>query len=65
MKIYRIAQGQTENLINKTKELPRIDELTCPFCKEDGFDTIGLKSHLIKGDCEIFNNTGNLERLNY
>lgn len=23
------------------------EELTCPFCKEDDFDAIGLKTHLM------------------
>lgn len=32
----------------------------CPFCNEEGFDLIGLKSHLQHGDCEKFEN---LERL--
>ncbi len=27
----------------------------CPFCNEDDFDLLGLKSHLLNGDCEPFN----------
>lgn len=29
--------------------------LTCPFCKEQDFDAIGLKQHLLVGWCEAFN----------
>jgi hypothetical protein len=32
----------------------------CPFCNEIGFDLIGLKSHLLNGDCNIFNETENI-----
>jgi hypothetical protein len=39
------------------------DEVVCPFCKESGFDLIGLKSHLLNEDCEIFNDTENQRRL--
>jgi len=29
--------------------------LTCPFCKEDGFDMYGLKLHLtVAGWCDVF-----------
>lgn len=38
-------------------------DISCPFCKDTGFDLAGLKSHLLKGDCVVFNNTANLERL--
>jgi hypothetical protein len=29
------------------------ENLTCPFCGEDGFDKIGLKGHLLEF-CEVF-----------
>ncbi len=29
--------------------------ITCPFCDETDFDLVGLKSHLVNGDCEAFN----------
>ena len=29
--------------------------ISCPFCKEDDFDLIGLKIHLIQGQCKEFN----------
>ena len=34
-------------------------QVTCPFCKETGFDLIGLKMHLspVLGDCSIFKET--------
>jgi hypothetical protein len=38
-------------------------DISCPFCKDTGFDLAGLKSHLLKGDCVVFNNTANFERL--
>ena len=31
------------------------DNLECPFCRENGFDLIGLKNHLIRY-CDEFNN---------
>ena len=30
-------------------------DVSCPFCKEEGFDLIGLKSHIAHGDCEKYN----------
>jgi hypothetical protein len=32
------------------------DLLTCPFCKEEDFDLIGLKYHLLSY-CEVFEST--------
>lgn len=29
----------------------------CPFCKEQDFDLIGLKSHLVYGWCDVFSDT--------
>ena len=37
------------------------EELACPFCKEEGFDTMGLKSHLEKGYCEKYNSVPEFE----
>ncbi len=37
--------------------------LACPFCKENDFDLPGLKSHLSHGDCAVYNDTENFERL--
>jgi hypothetical protein len=31
--------------------------LVCPFCGENDFDLIGLKAHLLNGDCEAFAHT--------
>jgi hypothetical protein len=31
--------------------------LTCPFCSETDFDKIGLKFHLQRGHCDVFNDT--------
>lgn len=27
-------------------------DVKCPFCGETGFDLIGLKSHIKKGECD-------------
>jgi hypothetical protein len=35
----------------------------CPFCNEDDFDDLGLKSHLLNGDCEAFNRLPILTRM--
>lgn len=32
-------------------------DVACPFCEEKGFDMIGLKMHLIRGWCEVFEQT--------
>jgi len=31
--------------------------ICCPFCAEPDFDLVGLKSHLSKGECEVFEKT--------
>ena len=36
-------------------ELERV--LPCPFCGEADFDATGLKRHLLRGWCEVFENT--------
>lgn len=40
------------------------DEI-CSFCGEKDFDLIGLKSHLVNGDCKVFNDTEDLERIKW
>ena len=30
-------------------------EVRCPFCGEEDFDLIGLKTHLDNGDCDAYN----------
>jgi hypothetical protein len=37
--------------------------LQCPFCGGTDFDNAGLKSHLLNGGCDVFNETENIERL--
>jgi hypothetical protein len=34
-----------------------LSAVVCPFCKEGDFDLIGLKSHFMRGWCEVFNAT--------
>lgn len=65
MKIWKTSEEQSEEQ-NETILDPISEEIViCPFCKEDNFDFIGLKSHLVNGDCEIFNrtNVSNLRRI--
>jgi hypothetical protein len=40
-----------------------LDVIQCPFCNEYDFDKIGLKSHLLNGDCEVFETTERVKRL--
>lgn len=37
--------------------------IKCPYCAEPDFDAAGLKSHLLSGDCEEWNETENLTRV--
>ncbi len=37
------------------------DEFMCPFCRQHGFDLIGLKHHYEMGYCDKYNNTLNIE----
>ena len=58
MKIYNTAQNNQHFQDDSTD-----DNITCPFCKETDFDLIGLKSHLLNGDCDVFNNIETIKRL--
>lgn len=35
--------------------------IQCPFCKEEDFDLIGLKAHIERGCCDVFNSTLTIE----
>ena len=37
--------------------------IKCPFCNQGDYDLVGLKSHLIHGDCDKFNNIENIKRI--
>lgn len=37
--------------------------IPCPFCKDDDFDLIGLKEHLISGWCDEFNDIEGIDRI--
>jgi len=37
------------------------EDVTCPFCKEKGFDLIGLKYHFEMGYCKPYNDTLTVE----
>ena len=32
-------------------------DVVCPFCGEGNFDIVGLKTHLVRGWCDKFNET--------
>jgi len=44
-----------DEIIDHILETHRNRLVTCPFCDEEDFDLVGLKSHLVNGDCEEFN----------
>ena len=50
-------------LQNRIEQAGDSEDLTCLFCNEQGFDLIGLKSHLQNGDCEEFESLERLRRL--
>lgn len=52
-----------KSLVTENGEIKETPQVLCPFCKEFGFDLIGLKSHLLNGDCDVFNNTEDLTRI--
>jgi hypothetical protein len=35
--------------------LPSATLLVCPWCKDDDFDDVGLKLHIVNGHCDAFN----------
>ena len=35
----------------------QVELKSCPFCKEEDFDLIGLKHHFGSGYCDVFNKT--------
>jgi hypothetical protein len=42
---------------NKSEATPPVGSgtvLACPYCGEPDYDLVGLKSHLLKGECEPF-----------
>jgi hypothetical protein len=61
---WELAEKETGNILwsnedylkNKKSEY---SDFSCPFCKDAGFDVIGLKHHL-KWYCEIYNKTETL-----
>ena len=46
----------------KEAELKMKDLIDCPYCGEDSFDLIGLKTHLLN-DCKQFEETETFNRL--
>jgi len=43
-------------------EVDEKQTINCPFCGIKDFDMVGLKSHLLNGDCENFNSVDNIVR---
>ena len=35
--------------------------MKCPFCNDSDFDLIGLKHHILRGWCEVYNSTPNMD----
>ncbi len=49
-----------EDVIKNQAQLDQYVKLiACPFCKEDGFDLVGLKSHMARY-CEVYQKTEDL-----
>jgi hypothetical protein len=46
----------------KESEMSDNKMIACPFCNEADFDAIGLKNHLISGDCDVFEDVPAIER---
>jgi len=44
-------------------DIDRSSDIVCPFCREKDFDLEGLKTHLVHGDCEVYNKVKTVERL--
>ena len=42
---------------------PQEKTIQCPFCKEGDYDLVGLKDHLLHGDCETFNSLERCKRM--
>jgi len=38
-------------------------DVDCPFCKDIGFDLVGLKNHLNRGHCDKFNDTPSIAEI--
>ncbi len=53
----------SEACLETSWEWCKYKPVSCPFCFVSDFDRIGLKSHLLNGDCQQFNDTDNLQRL--
>ena len=52
------------NYLRDEEREPKPEEnIFCPFCNQGDFDLIGLRSHLMHGDCKVFNETENLCRI--
>ena len=43
-------------------ELPDLSDTICPFCGDNDFDSWGLRLHLLRGHCEVFENLSDPEK---
>lgn len=66
MKITKVSQLHTDlpplaPLDKIESDIPqesnKAEDIICPFCKWADFDLIGLKMHILRGHCDVFNNT--------
>jgi hypothetical protein len=61
MIILKNSQTEVNPLEKSLPAIPQKKEgssdVICPFCQEGDFDLPGLKSHIIRGWCNEFNNT--------
>jgi hypothetical protein len=51
------------SVVESIVSIMELDDIECPFCGDTGFDQVGLKSHLLNGDCPIFETTERVKRL--
>lgn len=55
--ILKVQAGGSQPALSVTAETKHVrisDLLACPFCGEPDYDLVGLKSHITKGECEVF-----------
>jgi endogenous inhibitor of DNA gyrase (YacG/DUF329 family) len=65
---YREMHADTDmnEIILYCPDCGEVDEnqsVNCPFCGMADFDLVGLKSHLVHGDCENFDSIKNVIRI--
>lgn len=67
-KVSELAEMPCEHLWRIGEEIAKYakvgagEDITCPFCRETDFDTIGLKHHLLSDHCNDFDATLTIEQ---